>query len=177
MVDLEPVTLPLVLADQVRLTFIEIRRIDDRKVVSVIELLSPANKTGTGREFYLDRRNSLLHQDVNLFELDLLLGGRRIPLGAPLPSGDYFAFVSRADRRVACEVFAWSIRRPLPTLPIPLKPPDPDVVISFADLFRTAYDRGRYGRSLAYHRPPPGPVREADRAWVEEQAATVGRKG
>jgi hypothetical protein len=92
-----------------------------------------------------------------------------------LPSGDYYAFASRADRRPDCEVFAWSIRRPLPALPIPLRLPDPDVVIPFADLFRTAYDRVRYGRSLAYHQPTPGPVREADRAWVQEQAAAVAR--
>lgn len=174
-VELEPAVLPLAIADETRTNHIEIQLVEDCQVMTVLELLSPPKKSGGDRHVYLQRRNALLREDINLFELDLLLGGNRLPLAAPLPPGDYYAFLSRANRRPNCEVFAWPIRRPLPALPIPLKAPDPDVVIPFAELFQTAYNRGRYERALAYNRPPPGPVSDADRAWVEERAATMVR--
>lgn len=172
---LEPVTLPLVFVEETRTTYIEIRRIEDRRVVTVLELLSPSNKVGNARQIYLTKRNTLIHEDVHLFELDLLLGGRRIPLEGNLPPGDYYAFLSRADRRFDCDVYAWPLRRPLPTLPVPLRAPDPDVMIDFQALFTTTYDRGRYARSLAYDRPPAGLLNHPDRHWAEERARTIAR--
>ena len=35
--------------------------------------------------------------------------------------------LSRADRRPDADVYAWTVRDPLPSIPIPLLPPDPDV--------------------------------------------------
>jgi hypothetical protein len=99
----EPVTIPLVYLDEVRETFIEIRRRPGREVVTVLELLSPSNK-GTGRGQYLAKREALLHQDVSLVELDLLRVGVRVPLRREPPPGHYYAFVSRATNRPMCDV-------------------------------------------------------------------------
>lgn len=170
---LEPITLPLVFVEEVRTTYIEIRRIEDRRVVTILELLSPSNKSGNDRQIYLTKRNTLLREEIHLFELDLLLGGQRVPLEGRLPPGDYYAFLSRADRRFDCDVYAWSLRRPLPILPIPLQVPDPDLMLDFQELFTTAYDRGRYARSLAYDRVPPPLQAHAERAWAEVTAATI----
>ena len=76
---------------------------------------------------YLDKRDQYIDLPVNLVELDLLVGGRRLPMKKPMPSGDYYALVARAQRRPDCDVYAWSIRQPLPTIPIPLKGLDFDV--------------------------------------------------
>ena len=168
---LEPVTIPLLRLDEVRETFIEIRTRPGREIVAVLELLSPSNKRGPGHEDYLRKRHAVIMADAHLVELDLLLGGQRIALERPLPVGDYFALIAHADRRFDCDVYAWSLRHPLPRLPIPLRAPDPDLVIDLAAVFATAYDRGRFGRRLRYEGPPVGPLRDADREWVAERAA------
>ncbi len=163
-----PVTVRNRLLDEERETFIEIRKLPERSVVAVLELLSPSDKTGGGRRFYLNKRNALLHQDVHIVELDLLLNGERIPFEDPLPRGDYFMFVTHAERRAECDVYRWSLRSRLPTLPIPLKAPDEAVTCDFAAVFTTTYDRGRYARSIDYTKQPPVLLSEADRAWVAE---------
>lgn len=97
---MEPVTLPLAMEDpeQVLDRWIEIRRLPEQTLVTVIELLSPFNKRAEGRVEYLKKRKELLRQPINLVEIDLLLNSRPLPMGAPMPRGDYFAIVARADR-------------------------------------------------------------------------------
>ena len=109
---LEPVTidLPVEEIEEVRDLWIEIRHRPDRDLVTAIEILSPTNKLGEGYWQYQTKRRSLIRQNVHLVELDLLVRGQRLPMGQDLPAGDFFAFVSRADRRSKCEVYAWSVR-------------------------------------------------------------------
>ena len=99
---MQPVTLPQEdpWADEVREAFIEIVRVPGEELVTTIELLSPTNKIGGSpdRAAYLLKRRQLLHDGVNVVDLDLLLSGERLPMLEPLPAGDYFAFVSRAAR-------------------------------------------------------------------------------
>ncbi|MBV9123164.1 MAG: DUF4058 family protein [Planctomycetes bacterium] len=168
---LEPVTIPLVLREVIRDTRIEILHRPERTLVTILELLSPSNKEEPGRGLYLAKRDGLFYHPVHLVELDLLLGGRGLPLRDPLPPGDYYALISRADRRPLCEVYAWTMRQPLPTIPIPLKAPDPDLPFDLGQVFATAYERGRYARSLNYQDPPPIPVPEDARAWIRERSA------
>jgi hypothetical protein len=87
-------------------------------------------------------------------------------LGKPLPAGDYYALLSRADRRPMCEVYAWRLRDPLPTLPVPLKAPDGDVPLDLGRLMTMAYDRGRYRQLLGYDRKLDLPLSEDDLAWA-----------
>ena len=145
--------------------FIRILRRTDRRLVAVVELLSPSNKKGDRRD-YLAKRQALLREKVHLVELDLLLGGRRVPMAAPLPPGDYFAILARAEKRLVCDVYGWGLRDPLPAIPIPLEAPDADVVVPLGDLFRVAYERGRYERFLYYADKPPVRLAAEDDAWV-----------
>ncbi len=156
-----------------RLTWVEVRRLPGRELVTVIELLSPSNKSGLGREDYLDKRWATLRQSVNLVELDFLIGGRRLPLGGPLPPGDFYAVVTRAGRRENCEVFAWNIDQPLPLVPVPLKAPDPDVPLDLHAIFRTTFDRGRYPRVVDYGAALGLPLPPEVRAWAELQARSI----
>lgn len=73
-------------------------------------------------------------------------------------------------------MYFWSIRRPLPAIPIPLRAPDPDVWLDLAAVFTTTYDRARYGRVLDYRRPLDLPLLDEDRIWAYE-AARAGRTG
>ncbi|MCI0640134.1 MAG: DUF4058 family protein [Gemmataceae bacterium] len=148
---------------------VEILLRPNRVLVTVLELLCPATKSEAGLKAYCAKRQAILHQKVHLVELDFLVGGQRMPLAEPLPEGD-FALVSRADGRRYCEVFAWSIRRPLPTIPIPLKAPDADVHVDLQAVFRQTYERGRYWRSLNYSQAPFAPLADEDKTWAMEQA-------
>jgi hypothetical protein len=115
------------------------------------------------------KRKLLIAEPIHLIELDFLLG-RRLLMGRPLPPGDFYAFVARAERRPDCDVYAWSIRQPLPTIPIPLDPPDPDVLLDLAALYATAHERGRYGRMIHRDRPLDLPLAPDDLAWAESLA-------
>lgn len=164
---LEPVTIPLKVLEGPRETYIEILHQPERSLVAVLELLSPANKELPGRTEYLVKRQALMYQQVHLVELDLLLGGKRLPLANPLPPADYYYLLSRAEQRFDCQVYHWTLRNPLPTLPVPLRPPDGDLAINLATVFTTAYERGRFQRRLPYNGPPLSFLGEEDRSWAQ----------
>lgn len=165
---LEPTTIANVTRlDPHRETFLEIRRLPDQQLVTVIELLSRSNKSGGGRGLYQEKRERLLHEPIGLVEIDLLRFGRRIDLARPLPAGHYYTFVSRAERRPWYDVFAWTIRDPMPDIPIPLAKPDGDVILPLKEAFRCAFQRGRYRRLIDYHAACPEPALDnEDAAWA-----------
>jgi hypothetical protein len=167
---LEPVTLAAPVMAEVRDTWIDIVHRPERALVTAIEVLSPMNKTGNGFGEYAYKRSAVLEQRASLVEIDLLLGGQRLELREPLPRNDYYTYVTRATRRGQVDVYHWSLRDPLPTIPIPLKAPDPDIGLNLADVFALTFERGRYARSLRYDAAPPGPMGEETRAWARAQA-------
>ena len=152
--------------------YLEILKLPEQRVVTIVELLSPSSKAGAGRRDYLAKRHGLMVPDVHLVELDFLIGGHRLPMERPLPPGDYFALIARAERRPDCEFFAWAVRDSLPIIPIPLLPPDSDVLIDLAPSFASVYERGRYARLIKYDAPLDVPLAPDDRAWAEELART-----
>jgi hypothetical protein len=164
------IDLPADEVEEVRDLWIEIRRRPDRNLVTAIEILSPTNKSGSGYWEYRAKRRHLIRQRVHLVELDFLVGGYRLEMEQDLPAADFYAFLSRANRRPKCDVYAWSIRHPLPEIPIPLLEPDPDIMLDIPGLFKLAYDRGRYARSLDYTKPLDLPLARDDRVWAEDRA-------
>ena len=164
---LEPVTIPLTILDGPRETYIEIIHRSDRSLVTALELLSPTNKNKPGRTEYLAKRNALLYQDVHLAELDLLRGGQRLPLAKPLPPGDAYYLVSRAELRPDCQVYSWLLPDRLPTLPVPLRAPDADLLIDLAAVFNTAYDRGRFRRRIDYNGTTPVQLTANELSWAK----------
>jgi hypothetical protein len=179
-VDLEPVTLSnVVVLDPRTQPYIRIVRLPGHELVTVLELLSPTNKGSEGRSFYLDKRQRLMNSPVSLVELDLLRAGKRFEgFDRPLPPGDYYAFVSRAERRPSTDVYAWKVQRRLPPIPVPLRDRDPDVLLDLGAAFAVAYGRGRYGLMIDYSAPPPPPAFAPDDAqWVAQTAgAGAGAK-
>jgi Protein of unknown function (DUF4058) len=154
---------------------IEILRLKDRTPVTLIEILSPINKTGEGFYEYVRKRRAMIHRKLHLVELDLLLIGNRLPMEQPLPPGDFYALVSRVENRPESDVSAWTIRDPLPSIPIPLAPPDREVILDLAAVFATTYERGRYARLIDYSTSPTTVKKPADRAWAERMAKAAQR--
>ncbi len=158
--------------------WIEILRGKNRELVTVIEVLSPTNKAGKGLVDYQTKRLDLLSRGISLVEIDLLLGGERVAeVAEPLPAGDYYAVVSRAEKFGArggeCEIYGWSARDRLPVIAVPLKPPKADVAVSLAEVFNTTYDRGRYARALDYG-GKPGKLDPSDQPWARKIVKAAG---
>ena len=159
-------------SDQRIETYVKIVRLPDQDLVTVVELLSPTNKYGEGRGEYMQKRRELRMQSVNLVELDLLRAGQRIEFDRPLPAGHYFAFVTRGSRSRITTVHPWSIRDPMPAIPIPLKELDAELLLPTREPFALTYARGRYDEIVDYsvHPPPPAfasPLQE----WVISTSA------
>lgn len=170
----EPVTIPLVMEfEEVRETYIKILHRADRSLITVLELLSPTNKTDIGYGDFMSKQAALLRQRVHLVELDLLVGGTRLMTAVPLPPAHYYAIIARVDRRPDGDVYAWTVRDPLPMIPVPLKAPDQDVLVDLAPVFATAFERGRYAQSLRYGALPHLPLPADELAWCAERAAAV----
>jgi hypothetical protein len=153
--------------DEVRLSYLEIRRLQDRRLVTVIEMLSPSNKyAGGDRQKYLQKRRDIFATDVHLVEIDLLRGGPRLPLDG-MPDCDYCALVGRATERPKVGIFPIGLRERLPTIPIPLIEPDGDAMLDLKQMLDIAYDRSGYDEYI-YERSPEPALRPADAEWAKQ---------
>jgi hypothetical protein len=163
----EPVIVTLPHAEHIEQNFLVIQDGESLRVVTVIEVLPPWNKRpGDGRTEYLNKRENVFRSMAHLVEIDLLRGGRRLPTVEPLPSADYFAFVCRVEQRPQAEVYHWSLRDRLPTIPIPLTAGCADVRIDLAAVFSQTYDHAGYDYILNYDRPVRPVLDAADAEWV-----------
>ncbi len=170
--------LPSPIPEEVPLLSVEIRDVAQRRLVTLIEILSPVNKHGEGARDYAERRGELLQTQTHLLELDLLRHGTRIPLLGQPPPAPYYVYLSRTQRRPFTQVWAIGWREPLPTVPVPLLPPDPDVPLDLQAAVKACFDLVGYERLLDYSSPPPPPdLSPDDAAWVDQVLRTAGLRG
>ncbi|MFN3335825.1 MAG: DUF4058 family protein [Caldilinea sp.] len=154
-----------------RVPYIEIIQRATGEVVTLIEVLSPSNKIGDGRDLYLQKQADLLATPVSLVEIDLLREGkpttlaRQVEITQP-PDWRYVVSVSRGGQRSRLEVYPFSVRDRLPRCRIPLRSPDPDVVLDLPAVFTRCYDVGGYDLTIDYTKPPPGDLSEAELGWL-----------
>ena len=165
--------LPAVNVD--RFAFLEIRDRRNRQLVTVIELLSPANKrAGSNRDQYLAKRQQVINSTAHLVEIDLLRDGKRPPIET-LPTCHYCIMISRAEMRPRAEVWPLKLRERLPLIPIPLRPPDPDVTLDVQEVLHQVYDRARY-QSYVYDGVPEPSLSEDDSDWAGQFLPTPMEK-
>ena len=169
---------PSFMAEEVPLLSIEVQDVASRRLVTAIEILSPVNKVGLGWAEYETKRRDLFIRPVHLLEIDLLRRGRRITLDGAPPPADYYCYLSRFTHRPLTDVWAIGLRDRLPVLPVPLLPPDEDVLLDLQRAVNACYDLVHYDRLLDYPAPPPPPpLSEDDAAWLEEPLLTTRRRG
>jgi hypothetical protein len=166
-----PVENEVPLDEAIQIFAVEIPRSDDRVLVTSIELLSLVNKTPGHDAFlaYRRKRRAILASAVHLVEIDLLRWGERPPLAQPLPRPSYYVTVSRSERRPVCELWPVALRESPPVIPVPLTPPDPDVLLDLGARVSTACDRGAFRWRIDYRHPPPRPDLQPDDAlWLDD---------
>lgn len=153
--------------DVERRASLEIRDRRSRRVVTVIELLSPTNKApGINRDEYLNKRSVIFVGHTHLVEIDLRRGGER-PQPPTLPRCDYYAPVSRIEDRPTLGVWPVGLRERLPVIPIPLTAPDADVALDLQGVLHRVYDAGQY-RKYIYEGSPEPLLSAEDASWARQ---------
>jgi hypothetical protein len=161
-----PVRVQVPALDVERLAYVEIRDRRNRELITVIEVLSPANKRpGPDRDQYMSKRQELLGSRVHLVEIDLLRGGTPMPLD-DRPACSYSILVSRMEDRPGAAFWPLGLRDTLPTIPVPLRPPDGAAGLDLQAALHRIYDASGYEDYLYTGSPEP-PLGPSDRLWAE----------
>jgi hypothetical protein len=167
----ESVQMQAFIAEEFRETFVEIYdERDERVLVTCIELLSPSNKRPEtkGWRLYRRKRQAMLLGRANFIEIDLLRGGRKMPMLTSWPASPYTLLVSRAEDAPYCRVWPAHFRSRLPTIPVPLSEPDPDLPLDLQPLIDDIYSYGRYAERIDYSKPLTPALKNEDAAYVRE---------
>jgi hypothetical protein len=150
--------------------FLEIRLARGGALVTVIEILSPVNKT-TGASMYREKQKEILIHNINLVEIDLLRDGGHVLAVSHHEianiHGDYWVCVSRGSSPGEYEIYPISIRKRLPRVSIPLRPPDADVVLDLPLVFDRCYDNSDFAREIDYNTEPEFSLSPADAKWAD----------
>jgi hypothetical protein len=166
------VTLPLY--EEVREGYLEIRDAQTREVVTVIEVLSPSNKTpGERRREYEAKRRQVLATLTNLVEIDLLRAWEPMEMQPP-PQSDYRILVRAGWERPQARLYAFSVREVMPEVSIPLRQGEKEVLLSLGKLLSEIYDRARYDLRLDYRLQPIPPLSSDDAAWADALLRSKG---
>jgi hypothetical protein len=164
------VRLPLV--DTVGLSYVEIRDRRSRRLVTVVELLSPANKLpGADREQYEAKRATILASRTHLVEIDLLRCGQRMPFERKVKC-DYCVLISRYEDRPQADLWPIKLRDPLPTIPIPLSGTDPEPPLDLQAILHRLYDTRGYAKFIYDSEPVPALSRK-DAVWARSLLRTL----
>ena len=145
-----------------------------RRIVTVIEVLSPTNKSQSGNgETYRFKREEYIGSGLNLVEIDFLRAGTRPALGDPAPAvADFYVLVNRASDRPRLGIWPISVRDALPPIPVPIDDGVPDLILDLRSACNRVYEEGRYEDQLDYSIPPHVPLREPDATWARDLLAS-----
>lgn len=152
-----------------RISYLEVRDRMDRSLVTAIELLSPSNKANDeNREQHEQKCRRLLASPASLVEIDLLRGGLRMPW-VGLPECDYCVTVSRRGDRPRVGFWPFRVREPMPVIPIPLRPGEPEPRLDLQALLHKVYDDAGYA-DYVYEAFPEPRLPPPDDAWAADIA-------
>jgi hypothetical protein len=169
--------------EEVRESYLTVRRAGSRELVTAIEVLSPSNKApGAGRDLYLKKRNDTFASLTNLVEIDLIRVGERMPAfledwpkDAP-PPGDYRILIARGNRQPLADLYVFGVRDRLPTIPVPLEPRVEEPKLDLQEIMTAQYDTFKYGAQIDYRREPVPPLSPDDAEWADRLLREAGRR-
>jgi hypothetical protein len=155
-------------------SYVEIRGRNDDKLVTVINPLSPTNKTTpTGKAAYLATRDAAIAAKAGTVEIDLLTQGVP-PLDfdrTGLPPCQYTVTVTRPLTPERFEVYAATLRVRLPKFKMPLATDDRETVVDLQAAISRAYDASGAANHITYGQLPASvSLGDDDRTWVQQTA-------
>ena len=164
----EPSKVKVPMYEEVIERFLEVKAIQSREVVTVIEILSPKNKRSKeGRTVYENKRQKILASATNLVEIDLLRLGESLPiLGAT--KSDYHILVSRSHQRPDADLYSFDLQDPIPVFPVPLRSGEDEPVIDLQRLLNEIYERARFDLAIDYSQILKPALSSEQETWVRE---------
>ena len=156
-------TVPMGAAVRWKLVTVEVRERVGEELVTALEILPPSNKRRPGLIDYRRKRKRYWEQGANLVEIDLLRAGARPFNGPGMPATAYRVCVTPAGQKKV-DVWAFGLRDPAPTFPVPLWDGDGPASLDLGDSLKSIYDEAGYDLRVNYRRDPPAPPLAADDA-------------
>jgi hypothetical protein len=166
----EHVLFTSVTREEHREPFLEIRQRSDGKLVTLIEAVSPTNKTtAQGRASYLDKRQEAQRHRANIAEIDLVLDGVRMHdfTRENLPNWDYNVVVTRSPRPEQFELYTATLDKRLPRFRLPLAADDRDIVIDLQSAIVRVYDQADAAKDIDYQSDPPTKLDAEQKKWLD----------
>jgi len=152
--------------------FIEVRQRSDGRLITLVEVISPANKvTAEGRRLYLERRVEVKPMNVHVVEVDLILQGQPLIEYAKdsAPTWDYAVVVTRWTHPDRYEIYSATLPKRLPRFRVPLASDDRDTVLDLQAAVARAYDQGDFFKQIDYGRDPATKLSDDNRRWLSER--------
>ncbi|MGK7878831.1 MAG: DUF4058 family protein [Crocosphaera sp.] len=166
---IEPLTVSITQPQTVKEWYLQVKNVETKEVVTVIEILSPKNKkVGEGRNKYLKKREQVLMSLSHLIEIDLLRKGEIMPMNIDQTiKSDYRIIISRSDRRPQAELYAFNLAQEIPSIPLPLKPEDQEPLIPLQELLDSLYEKGSYDLAINYQKQTLEDLYENEQVWIK----------
>jgi hypothetical protein len=153
-------------------SFIEVRQRTDGRLITLIEVISPANKlTAEGRRLYIERRDEVRRMNTNVVEIDLVLQGQTLldyTRDSP-PAWDYAVVVTRWTHPDRYEIYSATLPKRLPRFRVPLASDDRDTVLDLQAAVMRAHDQGEFHKVIDYTRDPATRLSDENRRWLDER--------
>ncbi|MCC3457036.1 DUF4058 family protein [Microcoleus sp. PH2017_08_TRC_O_A] len=170
------VTIPLPL--ELKETYLQVVEIETKQVVTVIEVLSPANKRpGKGREMYEKKREKVFGSCSHLVEIDLLRSYQPLPVFGNEIEASYRILVSRANQKPLGDLYLFNLPDTIPCFPLPLRAGDVEPIVDLQALLNIVYDRAAYDFRIDYTAEPVPPLAEPDAVWADGWLREMGVRG
>jgi hypothetical protein len=144
---------------------------EKNQVVTVLEILSPANKVegSAGRESYRQERKEVIQSETSLVEIDLLRMAPPLYTRPDFERFDFMAMVSRwTGKRRTRHVWPMRLQEKLKPIPIPVRPGDADAILDLQAMLDTAYQRAGYELRVDYGIEPIPPFASSAMDWSKE---------
>ena len=156
--------------------YIEIRTRGDGRLVTLVEMASPANKTtAAGRDAYLGKRREAVACRAGVVEIDLVLQGKPTLAYSRdgLPEFDYAVTVTRPTAPDRYEIYTATLQKRLPKFKVPLAADDRDALLDLQAAFARAFDLGNFAAQIDYKAPPPPdvPLSADNHKWAADLLA------
>ena len=165
----DPVVVHLPEMETEKEIYLEVVRVGSREVITAIELLSPTNKSGSGRRVYQAKRAQVLYSMTHLVEIDLLRAGRPMPLLTPTPASHYRILVADARRTEhVANLYSFGIRQSIPNFVMPLAKGDEGIAVNLNEVVSAVYADGGFDLDIDYQTDPEPPLSDADCAWLDQ---------
>jgi len=161
-----------ILREEHKEAYIEVRQRSDGRLITLIEVISPANKiTGEGRRVFSDRRDEVRKMNANIVEIDLVLQGQSLfdcAKDGPA-TWDYAVVVTRWTHPDRYEIYSATLPKRLPRFRVPLASDDRDTVLDLQAAVARAYDQADCCKTIDYARDPATRLSDESRRWINER--------